>query len=71
VLHAVVEDATLHTGPGPLPGADLAITAGLIFKQLITGELGPADAASAGVRITGDPALLALFTELFHIGPRP
>jgi DNA-binding HxlR family transcriptional regulator len=67
VLHAVVEDGMLRAGPGPLPGADLVITAGMTFKHLITGELPAADAAAAGVRVTGDPALLARFTKLFHL----
>jgi len=72
VLHAQVDGACVAVAEGPLPGADLVVEAGPAVKDLMAGELGPAEAiASGSVRLTGDPALLDRFVELFRIPPRP
>jgi DNA-binding HxlR family transcriptional regulator len=72
VFHAIVDDGTLTVTPGPLPGADMRLEPPVLaFKGLLSGELSAADAISDGtVRITGDPALLERFTEMFHIPGR-
>jgi DNA-binding HxlR family transcriptional regulator len=69
VFHARVDDGTLHAAPGPLPSADLILEPGVSMKGLMTGEISPADALEDGsVRIvSGDPALVHRFAELFHI----
>jgi DNA-binding HxlR family transcriptional regulator/putative sterol carrier protein len=72
VIHARVEGGTIAVAEGSLADADLVIEAGPAIKDLMTGELSPADAlASGGVRITGDAALLDRFVEVFHIPSRP
>jgi DNA-binding HxlR family transcriptional regulator/putative sterol carrier protein len=72
VLHARVEDGTVTVREGPLANADLAIEAGPGIKDLMSGALSPADAVAGGsVRLTGDPALLERFVEMFRIPTRP
>jgi DNA-binding HxlR family transcriptional regulator len=72
VLHARIDDGALAAGAGPLPDADLVVEAGPALRALMAGELTPAEAiASGGVKLTGDPALLDRFAELFRIGPTP
>lgn len=57
---------------GALAGADLVIEAGPVLKALMAGEIGPAEAVENGsVRLTGDPALLERFVEIFRIGSMP
>lgn len=71
VVHAMVDNGRLDAAAGPLPDADLVIDPGPYFKALLSGDLDPADAVADGrVQITGDPALLARFVELFSL-PRP
>ncbi len=68
VLHARVERATLAVAEGEVSDADLVIEAGPAIKDLMSGELLPAEAIERGaVRITGDAALFERFVELFHI----
>ncbi len=69
VFHARVDDGTLHAAPGSLPGADLVIEPGTTMKGMMTGEIDPAEALENGsIRIiSGDPALVHRFAELFHI----
>jgi DNA-binding HxlR family transcriptional regulator len=69
VFHARVDDGTLHAAPGPLPGADLIFEPGVAMKGMMTGELSPAEALrNGGVRIiSGDPALVHRFAEMFQI----
>jgi DNA-binding HxlR family transcriptional regulator len=78
VVHAKVRDGALETGSGPLPptepprdGArDLVIETGPVFRALLAREITPAEAIATGqVRLTGDPALLDRFVELFSIPP--
>ena len=70
VLHARVADGTVTAGEGPLPAPDLVITTGPALRALLAGELSPATGlASGSVQISGDPALLTRFTELFKISP--
>jgi DNA-binding HxlR family transcriptional regulator len=72
VVHARVRDGALEAAIGPLPGADLVIEAGPALKALMAGEVGPDEAVASGaVRVTGDPALLARFAELFRLAPSP
>jgi DNA-binding HxlR family transcriptional regulator/putative sterol carrier protein len=72
VIHARVEDGTVTVREGPLANADLAIEAGPGIKDLMSGALSTADAVAGGsVRLTGDPALLERFVEMFRIPTRP
>lgn len=68
VIHAAVDDGALEVAAGPLPGADLVIEPGRTLKALMTGEVSPVEAlAGGGVRVTGDPDLLTLFSQLFQV----
>lgn len=69
VFHARVDNGTLHAAPGSLPGADLIMEPGAAMKALMTGEITPAEALADGsLRIvSGDPALVYRFAELFQI----
>jgi DNA-binding HxlR family transcriptional regulator len=70
-IHARVDDGTVQVAEGPLPGADLVIDPGPALKDLMTGDVSPAEALRAGsVNIAGDPALLDRFAEIFHIPTR-
>jgi DNA-binding HxlR family transcriptional regulator len=72
VLHMRVNDGNLQVGAGPLPGADFTFEPGQSLKSMMAGEISAADAiADGGVQMTGDPALLELFTQLFHITDAP
>ena len=72
ILHALVDDGQLRSRPGPLPDADLILEPGLMLKALLNGELTPADALAGGaVKITGDPALLDRFVDIFHLPKLP
>jgi DNA-binding HxlR family transcriptional regulator/putative sterol carrier protein len=71
VLHARIGAGTVAVAEGPLANADLVIEAGPAVKDLMTGELSAAQAIDNGsVRLTGNPALLERFVELFHIPAR-
>jgi DNA-binding HxlR family transcriptional regulator len=71
VCHVRVDDGVLRVEAGPLPTADLVIKPGLALSALLTGEISPAEALDTGaVRVTGDPALLTTFLEIFQI-PKP
>jgi len=71
VIHACVERGKIAVQPGALPSADLVIEAGPGVKDLLSGALSPAEAITGGsVRLTGDPAWLDRFVELFHIPSR-
>ena len=70
VIHARIENQKADVGGGPLPSADLVIEAGPAIRALMAGEMSPVDAIAGGtVRLTGDPALLSRFVEIFHIDP--
>ncbi|MEU4250947.1 winged helix-turn-helix transcriptional regulator [Amycolatopsis sp. NPDC026612] len=70
VLNASVADGAVRVAAGPLPGADLVLEAGTSLKDLLTGDLTPAGALATDlVRISGDPALLDRFAEMFRIFP--
>ncbi|HEY3609911.1 MAG TPA: helix-turn-helix domain-containing protein [Pseudonocardiaceae bacterium] len=71
VFHLKVADGALQAVAGPLADADLHLEPGMALKGLMSGEISPADAAAHGVVYTGDPALLARFTEIFHIVGTP
>jgi DNA-binding HxlR family transcriptional regulator len=72
VVHARVADGAVHAAAGELPGADLVVRTGPQLRALLAGELEPAEALAAGsVQVSGDPALLTRFVELFHIPPAP
>lgn len=71
-IHFVTDDGLLTANPGPLPGADLVIETTPGLKRLMAGEIAPADAIAQGiVTLTGDPALLTRFVEIFAIAPAP
>lgn len=69
VFHLKVADGKLDARPGPLATADLRIEPGTAMRGLLAGEITPDNAASHGIVYTGDPALLARFTEIFRIVP--
>jgi DNA-binding HxlR family transcriptional regulator len=72
VVHARIDNGALHTGSGPLPGADLTIESGPALPALMAGELAPGEAVANGsVRVVGDPDLLATFVDVFRIPPAP
>lgn len=68
VLNMCIDDGRLTVTPGTLPDADLCLNPGLQLKSLLTGKVTAGEAIESGsVTIQGDPALLHLFTRLFHI----
>ncbi len=72
VVHALVDDGKAEVGQGQLPTPDLVIDTGPELRALLAGELSPSEAVAGGaVRLTGDPALLDRFVEVFHISPPP
>jgi hypothetical protein len=72
VVHARVDDGTLQAGEAPLAGADLVLETGAELRRLMAGEITPDESVESGaVRITGDPALLDRFAEIFHIDSAP
>lgn len=72
VLHARIVDGKLAVGEGPLADADLVIDAGPGIKAVFAGDVTPRQAIDSGIlRVTGDPALLDRFAEVFHIPSRP
>jgi DNA-binding HxlR family transcriptional regulator len=67
VIHARVAGGTLQAGRGALPNPDLIIETNAL-KPLLSGEVTPAEAiANGSVHITGEPALLDRFVEIFAI----
>jgi DNA-binding HxlR family transcriptional regulator len=72
VVHALVDDGKVEVGQGPPPRPDLVIDTGPELRALLAGELSPSEAvAGDAVRLTGDPALLDRFVQVFHIPPPP
>lgn len=72
VLHAVIDDGVLKVSEGSYSDADLVLHAFGSVKPLFAQEITPAEALAGGlVRIEGDPRLLDLFVELFHIPSAP
>jgi len=72
VLSAVIDHGDLAVHPGPLPGADLVIKPGRLLKKMLAHELSVEDALAGGqVTVTGDPALLTLFVDLFQLPKMP
>lgn len=72
VLHAHVANGRVHAAEGPLAGADLVIEAGPGIRALMAGEIAAEDAIAHGlVNVTGDPALLTRFAQMFRIDPKP
>ncbi|MCW3157680.1 winged helix-turn-helix transcriptional regulator [Micropruina sonneratiae] len=68
VAHAIVADRAVVVGPGPAQPSDLIVEGGPGFRDLLAGVLDPADAVASGaVEVTGDPALLAEFVEIFRV----
>jgi len=64
-----IDDGVLAVSDQPLPDADLLLkTEVAAMKQLLSGDLSPEDAVASGqVSISGDPALLATYIQLFHL----
>ena len=72
VVHAIVDDGELTVAAGPCPGADLVIEVLGNIKPMYAGEITAEEALANGlVRVRGDSALLARFTELFVIPTAP
>src|SRR5437762_1401936 len=72
VIHARIENGSVTVHEGPLADADLVIEAGPGVKDLMSGALSPRHAIHSGiVHLTGDPALLDRFVEVFRIPTRP
>ncbi|MFI9455432.1 winged helix-turn-helix transcriptional regulator [Amycolatopsis sp. NPDC052450] len=73
IVHAVIDDGAVTAGEGPLPEPDLVIEPrGPVVLKLLNGELDAASALTCGaVAVKGDPAMLELFTRLFHIPSAP
>jgi len=73
IVHAVVEDGAVTAGEGPHPDPDLVIEPrGPLMLKLLNGELDATSALTCGaVAIKGEPAMLDLFTRLFHIPSAP
>jgi DNA-binding HxlR family transcriptional regulator len=72
VFNLRVDGAKLGVAKGPLPGADLVVETGPAIKSLMSGEMTPDEAIGNGsVNLTGDPALLSRFVEMFRIDPMP
>jgi len=70
IIHAVIAAGTLTVAAGPLPGADLTLTATAPLKPMLSGEITPEEAIERGnLAISGPPALLARFVDLFRIHP--
>jgi DNA-binding HxlR family transcriptional regulator len=68
VLHIRIDNGSLKVAEGALPDADLVIETGPAIGALMAREITPADAIAGGiVKLTGDPALLDRFVELFYI----
>lgn len=72
VVHARIDDGALEVARGPLPDPDLVIETNTELRALLAREIGPGEAVAGGhVRLTGDPALLERFVEVFRIPPAP
>ncbi len=72
ILHALIDDGVLKADEGAYPDADLVVVARGNMRWLLAGEMSPRDAIAQGVvELTGDPALLDLFVDMFHIPARP
>ncbi|MPZ15397.1 MAG: transcriptional regulator [Chloroflexi bacterium] len=72
VVHARIADGILEAGIGPLEAPDLIIDTGPVLRALWAGEISPGAAVESGaIRLTGDPALLDRFVELFRIPATP
>jgi DNA-binding HxlR family transcriptional regulator len=68
LVHAEIEDGRLTVDRGPLPGADVTINPGPMFKALLAGDVTAAEALASGqVEVTGDPALFERFVATFKL----
>jgi DNA-binding HxlR family transcriptional regulator len=67
-----IKDGRLAAAEGPMPDADLVIETGPAIRAMMAGELSPEAAIEHDlVHLTGDPALLTRFVDIFHIPPAP
>ena len=68
VVHATVDHGALQVGRGPLPQVNLIIHTGPAIKDLMSGEVSPEEALTAGdIQIEGPSELLSLFARAFRI----
>jgi DNA-binding HxlR family transcriptional regulator len=68
VVHARIDNGELTLGEGAPSDSDLAIETDTRLRDLMTGELSPADAVESGaVKLTGDPDLLTRFADAFRL----
>lgn len=72
VVHAVVYDGLLSVAEGSHPDPDLVVEARGPLRGLLAGEVTAAEAVGSGlVHLIGEPHLLDLYTDLFHIPAAP
>jgi len=70
-FHVVVENGTVYAAPGGIDNPDLILEPGDFLTGLMDGTVDPFESIEDGrIRVTGDPALLVAFTEMFRI-PEP
>jgi DNA-binding HxlR family transcriptional regulator len=68
VIHAQVNNGTITAGEGTLPAPDMVMEPGRFLKLLMTGEVTPDEVIkNRSFPFTGDPVLLRLFAQSFHI----
>lgn len=68
VAHIVVRDGAVTVAPGRHTDPDLTIVAGPRFRDLLAGEVEPADAEATGAAtLEGDPDLLVEFCSAFRV----
>src|SRR5690606_5566754 len=68
VAQATVGNGTIEVAPGEHPDPDLVIAGGPVLRDLLAGDLSPADAIDQGaISVQGDPDLLARFAETFSV----
>lgn len=69
VINARIADGALAVAAGPLPDADLIVTAHGPLRPLLAGELTATEAIARGVvSIAGELETLVRFAEIFRIG---
>lgn len=67
IINIRIVDGELTVEPGELPGADLVIRTSPAAQKLLTRDVSTdAALADGSLWITGDPALLTRFVEIFH-----
>jgi DNA-binding HxlR family transcriptional regulator len=72
IVHARIENGTIHAKPGPIGNPDLVIEAGPGIRLLMANEITAEEALKKGiVHISGKRELLDRFADIFRIDPKP